>query len=83
MNENKLSQLWLGLEESLTQLDHEKVSWIDKHLVIDLAEKGELLMENLYRSKEDENPDVIEAVETYLETVKPVIAKLNNQTTGV
>jgi hypothetical protein len=67
------------LEEAIHELDHNKVSWIDKHLVIDLNQKGQVLLTSLLRFDEATNKQgaVIEAVNEYLITVTPVIKMIN------
>jgi hypothetical protein len=71
-----------SLESASFELDHEKVSWIDKHLVINLKEKSQVLLESITRLEEEEKEHAIVAANEFLTEIKPVIEKLNNERIG-
>ncbi len=62
------------------ELDHRKVSWIDKHFVIDLKQKSEILLESITRLEDNEKDEALKSAKEFLTEVKPVILKIN---TGV
>lgn len=70
------------LEKATIELDHKKVSWIDKHLVIDLQQKSEILYETITRLEDEEQETALESAIEFLNEVQPIIKKIN-QTTGV
>ena len=71
-----------SLKEVANELDHEKVSWIDKHLVINLQQKAEVLYESVTRLEDDEKQHAVNAANQFLTEIKPVIEKLNNEKIG-
>jgi hypothetical protein len=75
-------KLIASLVNVIKELDHEKVSWIDKHLVIDLNQKAEVLYESVTRLEADEKQHVVNAANEFLAEIKPVIEKLNNEKIG-
>ena len=72
-------QVIQDLENAITELDHNKVSWIDKWMVIDLREKAQILLESVTRLEEVEKETAIEAAQEFLAEVKPAIEMINNQ----
>jgi len=66
-----------SLEETSSKLDHNRVSFINKHLVIDLAEKNQVLLESITRLEDDEKQYAINAANDFLIEVKPVIELLD------
>jgi len=72
-----VTQLSQKLQHTVDELDYGKVSWIDKHYVIDLNRKANILLSSLLRFEdENEQSAVIEAANNFLITVEPVIAEL-------
>jgi len=70
------------LKNAIEELNHNKVSWIDKHLVIDLQQKSEILYETITRLEDEEQETALESAIEFLNEVQPIIKKIN-QTTGV
>lgn len=69
------------LKQARTELDHNRVSWIDKHLVIDLNQKATVLINSLIRFEhEPQQKEVITAANEFLIEVNPIIQHLNNET---
>ena len=79
---NDTAQLSLELENVIEQLESDKVSWINKHFIIELKEKAILLLESMMRLKDDEQQSVMIEIKEFLTEVKPVIESIN-KTTGV
>ena len=74
---NNVTELSKKLQDAADELDYSKVSWIDKHYVIDLNRKANVLLSSLLRfENENEQGAVIKAVNNFLITVEPVIAEL-------
>lgn len=69
------------LSMAINELDHNKVSWIDKHLVIDLQDKGIVLLESLNQNQNEEanTNHIMDAIIEFLTEVKPVIQELKKQ----
>ncbi len=78
---NDTAQLSQELENTISELNHHKISWIDKHLIIELKEKAILLLESMMRLKNDEQQSVMIEIKEFLTEVKPVIESINQ--TGV
>jgi len=78
---NDTAQLSQRLENVIEQLESDKVSWIDKHLIIELREKAIILLESMMRLKDDEQQSVMIEIKEFLTEVKPVIESINQ--TGV
>lgn len=72
-------QLVQELENAIEELDYNKVSWIDKHLVIDLNQKAQVLLESVTRLEEVDKQNALDAAQEFLAEVNPVIEELNNQ----
>jgi len=68
------------LENAIEELDDNRVCWIDKHLIIDLHDKGEVLLHSLITFN-DENDEAIaiKGATYFLKEVTPVIEKLNEE----
>lgn len=67
------------LQDVIEELDHNRVSWVDKHFVIDLNQKAQVLLESVSRLENDEKEAAIVAAQEFLTEIKPVISELNNQ----
>lgn len=67
------------LSAAVRELDHGRVSWIDKHFIIDLNQKAQVLLESVSRLETDEKEAAIGAAAAFLTEIKPVIQELNNQ----
>ena len=66
-----------ALNKAIEALDYDKVSWVNKHLVIDLHEKATVLLESVKHFEDDELQKAINASQEFLEDTKDVITKLN------
>ena len=76
-----MQELIKKLQTARNNLDHNRVSWIDKHLVIDLNQKATVLINSLIRfENEPQQKEVINAANEFLIEVNPIIQHLNNQT---
>ena len=76
-----MQELIKQLETARIKLDHNRVSWIDKHLVIDLNQKSTVLINSLIRFKnEPQQKEVSNTANEFLIEVEPIIQHLNNQT---
>ena len=76
-----MQELIKQLETARTKLDHNRVSWIDKHLVIDLNQKATVLINALIRfENEPQQKEVMQSANEFLIEVEPIIQHLNNQT---
>ena len=69
------------LKEAIQELDYNRVNWSEKHMIIDLKEKGEILLKSLTIKSEVDRVAVKNAALKYLTEVSPVIQQLNE--TGV
>ena len=73
-----MKQLQKELDEAIRFLNHDKVSWIDKHFILSLKEQALILLSSLLRFEdEDEVAEIKQAVRSFLVEVKPVIEKIN------
>ncbi|OHD99628.1 MAG: hypothetical protein A2W82_05450 [Sulfurimonas sp. RIFCSPLOWO2_12_36_12] len=70
------------LQSAINELDHNRVSWVDKHFVMDLRDKASVLLEAVSRLEEQEKEVAIIAAQEFLTEVAPVIQELNNQKIG-
>ncbi|MCD8477810.1 MAG: hypothetical protein LRY68_07870 [Sulfurospirillum sp.] len=76
-----MQELISRLQIARRELNHNRVSWIDKHLVIDLNQKATVLINSLIRfENEPQQKEVINAANEFLIEVEPIIQHLNNQT---
>lgn len=76
-------ELITQLEQARRELDYHHVSWIDKHLVIDLNQKASVLINSLVRFENTpEQKEVINTAEKFLIEVNPIIQHLNINQTG-
>jgi len=74
---NDVTDLSQKLQNAANELDYAKVSWLNKHYVIDLNRKANVLLSSLLRfENENEQGAVIEAANNFLITVEPVITEL-------
>ena len=71
--------LLYDLTDAIRELDHNRVSWIDKHFIIDLNQKAQVLLESVSRLENGEKEAAIAAAQAFLTEVAPVIQELNNQ----
>ena len=76
-------ELITQLEQVRRELGHHRVSWIDKHLVIDLNQKATVLINSLIRFENTpEVKEVINTAQEFLIEVNPIIQHLNINQTG-
>jgi len=76
-----MQELIKQLQTAKTNLDHNRVSWIDKHLIIDLNQKATVLINALIRfENEPQQKEVMQSANEFLIEVNPIIQHLNNQT---
>jgi hypothetical protein len=73
------SNLLYELNDAIRELDHNRVSWIDKHFIIDLNQKAQVLLESVSRLENNEKEAAITAAKAFITEVAPVISELNNQ----
>ncbi|DAB28005.1 MAG: hypothetical protein A2513_02810 [Sulfurimonas sp. RIFOXYD12_FULL_33_39] len=64
------------LSSAAQELDHNRVSWIDKHYVIDLKNKALILIESIARFEEQEREAAMQAATEFLTEIEPVIQLL-------
>ena len=77
MNDVMVTELSQKLQDAANELDYSRVSWIDKHYVIDLNRKANVLLSSLLRfENQQEQGAVIEAANNFLITIEPVITEL-------
>ena len=75
-----MQELISRLQIARRELNHNRVSWIDKHLVIDLNQKATVLINSLIRfENEPQQKEVINAANEFLIEVEPIIQHFNNQ----
>jgi len=74
-----MSKNLYDLTDAIRELDHNRVSWIDKHFIIDLNQKAQVLLESVSRLENGEKEAAIAAAQAFLTEVAPVIQELNNQ----
>lgn len=67
------------LSQVIKELDHDRVSWTEKHFVIDLNQKAQVLLESVNRLENGEKEAATAAAKAFLTEVAPVIQELNNQ----
>lgn len=70
------TELISELSTAAQELDHRRVSWIDKHLVIDLKNKALILIESIARLSESEQEAAMAAAQEFLTIVSDVIQQL-------
>ncbi len=76
-----MQELISRLQIARRELNHNRVSWIDKHLVIDLNQKATVLINSLIRfENEPQQKEVMQSANEFLIEVEPIIQHLNNQT---
>ncbi len=76
-----MQELISRLQIARRELNHNRVSWIDKHLVIDLNQKATVLINALIRfENEPQQKEVMQSANEFLIEVNPIIQHLNNQT---
>ena len=66
------------LEDAIIQLDYNKASWINKHVVIVLQDKCQLLFKSLIVLENEDLKITIETTKEFLEDVESFIESLNN-----
>ena len=71
-------QIVYQLNDAIRELDHNRVAWIDKNLIIDLNQKAQVLLESVSRLENGEKEAAITAAQAFLTEVAPVISHLNN-----
>jgi capsule polysaccharide export protein KpsE/RkpR len=79
MSKNENLHVIQELSQVIKELDHDRVSWVDKHFVIDLNQKAQVLLESVSRLENEEKEAAIVAAKAFLTEVAPVIQELNNQ----
>lgn len=67
------------LQNAIDELDHNRVNWTEKYLLMDLKDKAQVLLESVSRLDNDEKEAAIIAAKAFLTEIKPVIKELNNQ----
>jgi len=67
------------LENAIEELDDNKVSWIDKHLVIDLHDKAVVFLHSVNTLTDKDEAVALKGAELFLKEVEPVITKLNEK----
>lgn len=82
MSKDENLEVILKLQNAIDELDHNRVSWIDKHYVMDLRDKSQVLLESVSRLENGEKEMAIKAARAFLTEIQPVIQELNNQQTG-
>jgi len=69
-----------SLENSIEELNHHSVSWINKHYVIDLQNKGLILLSSVNSAADgDELQTVLDGVKEYVAVVQPIIKQIQNK----
>jgi len=77
---NIAQQLSQQLESSIEQLDDTQVSWINKHYVIDLQNKGLILLSSIVNVKDKaESHTILDGVKEYIAVVQPIIKQIKNK----
>jgi len=82
MSKNENLHVIQELSQVIKELDHDRVSWVDKHFVIDLNQKAQVLLESVSRLENEEKEAAIVAAQAFLTEVAPVIQELNKQKIG-
>jgi capsule polysaccharide export protein KpsE/RkpR len=82
MSKNENLHVIQELSQVIKELDHDRVSWVDKHFVIDLSQKAQVLLESVSRLENEEKEAAIVAAKAFLTEVAPVIQELNKQKIG-
>ncbi|MBS4069086.1 MAG: hypothetical protein KGZ62_10845 [Sulfurimonas sp.] len=82
MSKNENLHVIQELSQVIKELDHDRVSWVDKHFVIDLNQKAQVLLESVSRLENEEKEAAIVAAKAFLTEVAPVIQELNKQKIG-
>lgn len=73
-----MQELISRLQIARRELNHNRVSWIDKHLVIDLNQKATVLINSLIRfENEPQQKEVMQSANEFLIEVEPIIQHLN------
>jgi hypothetical protein len=67
------------LENAIEELDDNKVSWINKHLVIDLHDKAVVLLHSLNTLENADETIAVKGATLFLKEVTPVIDKMNEE----
>jgi len=73
--------LKIELENTITGLDWQKASWINKHFIVDLQDKATVLLSSLVRFEDDETEieEIENKVVEFINEVNPIIEKLQNK----
>lgn len=79
MSKNENLHVIQELSQVIKELDHDCVSWTEKHFVIDLSQKAQVLLEAVSRLETHEKEATITAAKAFLTEVAPVISELQNQ----
>ena len=66
-----------ALGEAIKSLDYNNVSWVNKHLVIDLNEKATVLLKSVEHFEDDELQKAINVSQEFLRDIENLISKLN------
>ena len=61
------------LKVAQKELDFTKVSWINKHYIIDFKEKATALIQSINTFKGQELEEVLKTSQEFLEEMKPII----------
>ena len=77
---NDITPIFQKLESSIEQLDDTQVSWINKHYVIDLKNKGLILLSSIENAKDEvELHTILDGVKEYVAVVQPIIKQIKNK----
>ena len=64
------------LKVAQKELDFTKVSWINKHYIIDFKEKATTLIQSINTFKGQELEEVLKTSEEFLNEMQPIIADI-------
>ena len=64
------------LQVARKELDFTKVSWINKHYIIDFEEKATALIQSIAVFENEELETVLKTSEEFLNEMKPIIADI-------
>lgn len=80
LKEWRKEELIKQLEQARRELNHNRVSFINKHLVIDLNQKATVLINALIRFEhEPQQKEVINTAKEFLIEVEPIIQHLTTK----
>ena len=75
-----MKELKSNLQNSIKELDYEKVSWINKHYVIDLNDKAIVLLASMDALSDEKELEAVEnTVTEFIDTIQPVIQQIKDE----